>query len=92
MKKVGLEQALRNALDDKRKCAEIQKLTGWESSDISRIKSGQQGIKLELLDAVIGALGYVPVEPRYLDYLAIGNEIGSNCQCARAGYGTCGMH
>ncbi len=88
MERIGIEQAIRKALDDPRKCADIRLATGWDDSAISRIKSGQQGIKLEYIDAIMKVLGYVMVEPAYLDFLAYGCQIGAACRCMRMDGGT----
>lgn len=87
--RIGIETAIRRALDDQRKCGEIMSATGWSASDVSRVKSGQQGIKIEYIDAILASLGYVAVEPAYMDFLAYGCKIGSNCKCAREGGGSC---
>lgn len=90
MERVGIGLAIRRALDDPKKRAEICAVTGWESSDVSRIKAGNQGIKLDNLDDVMKVLGYVCVEPAYMDFLSYGCRVGAACQCAREGRGSCG--
>lgn len=91
MEKVGFGLALRRALDDPNRRAELCEHTGWKDSDVSRIKSGQQGVKIEHLDGVMRIVGVVGVEPAYMDFLAYGCQVGASCRCAREGKGACGV-
>lgn len=90
-RKPALETALRAALSDPSKKAQILDETGWHDSMPSKVLSGDSGITLDKLDRVLSALGLVIVSTEYMDYLAFGNEIGTHCSCARAGYGACGV-
>lgn len=92
MEQIGIGVALRRALDDQRQRSEICEAVGWDGSDVSRIKANTQGIKLEYIDAVMRVLGYVAVEPAYMEFLAYGCRVGANCSCARSGGGACGSH
>ena len=90
MENIGISQAIRCALDDPRLKAKILEAAGWDASAVTRIKSDQQGIKLDRIDDVMRVLGYVAVEPSYMDFLAYGCRVGANCHCARTGGGACG--
>lgn len=89
-RKPAFETALRLALTDPAKKAEIIRATGWHESMPSKVLSGDAGVTLDKLDKALNALGLVVVTASYMDYLAFGNEIGTHCSCARAGYGVCG--
>lgn len=84
-----VEKALREAIADSRKKKAILEATGWDDSMPSKILSGT-GITLERLDKLFSALGLVVTTAGYMDYLAEGNVIGSNCRCARMSMGACG--
>lgn len=86
----AFETALRVALSEPAKKAEILDATGWDESMPSKILSGNSGITLDKLDRALKALGLVVTSVDYMEYLAYGNEIGTHCACARAGYGVCG--
>ncbi|WP_432785041.1 hypothetical protein AAEX37_01980 [Oligella sp. MSHR50489EDL] len=90
-RKPVFETALRAALTDPNKKAEILEATKWHESMPSKVLSGDSGITLDKLDKVLQALGLVIVSTEYMNYLAFGNEIGTHCSCARAGYGACGV-
>ncbi|OFV50058.1 hypothetical protein [Oligella sp. HMSC09E12] len=89
-RKPALETALRAALSDPSKKAQILEETGWHDSMPSKVLSGDSGITLDKLDRVLSSLGLVIVSTEYMNYLAYGNEIGTHCACARAGFGVCG--
>lgn len=86
----SLEHALRDAIRDSDRQALILEATGWDRSMLSKITSGQTGITIDKLDAVVGALGHSLVTRRYLDAIATLCEVGASCECARAGMGECG--
>ncbi len=86
-----VEKALREAIADSRKKKAILEATGWDDSMPSQILGGRTGITLERLDKLFGALGLVVTTAGYMDYLAEGNVIGSNCRCARMSMGACGL-
>ncbi|MBR8654218.1 hypothetical protein KDH83_13030 [Achromobacter sp. Marseille-Q0513] len=89
------ETLLRKALTtmSKAKRAEVMQAAGWkDESSITQVLNGNAGIKLEQLDAVLGAFGMAIVEQWYMDYLARGNAIGASCCRARLSQGTCGAH
>lgn len=86
----AFEDELRAALSEPHKKAEILEATGWDESMPSKVLSGHAGITLEKLDKALQSLGLVVVPVSYMEYLAFGNKIGTNCSCARAGYGVCG--
>lgn len=90
-RKPAFESALRSALADPAKRSAILEQTGWHDSMVSKVLSGDAGITLDKLDKSLNALGLVVVSRRYMDYLAFGNEIGTNCACARAGFDACGV-
>ncbi|MCA8260835.1 DNA-binding protein [Burkholderia multivorans] len=85
-----VERLLREAMADPKAKASILEATGWDASMPSKILSNGAGITLEHLNTVFAALGLVVTTKGYMDYLAQGNVIGSNCRCAREGFGECG--
>ncbi|KVX33421.1 hypothetical protein WT32_02435 [Burkholderia anthina] len=85
-----VERRLREALADPKAKAAVLEATGWDASMPSKILSNGAGITLEHLNTVLTSLGLVVVPESYMDYLAQGNVIGSNCRCAREGFGECG--
>lgn len=91
-KKPAFEAALRVALTDPLIKSEILDATGWDESMPSKVLSGHAGITLEKLDKALQSLGLVVVPVSFMEYLAFGNKIGTNCSCARAGYGVCGKN
>lgn len=86
-----LENLLRQSFNNPVKREAIQRATGWDSTMFSKVQSGQSGITLDKFDAVCRALELSVVEVDYMNWLAKGNEIGSNCLCARQSMGHCGM-
>ncbi|WP_321896002.1 DNA-binding protein [Paraburkholderia heleia] len=85
-----VEKLLREAIADPKKKQAILDATGWDVSMLSKILSNTAGITLEHQTAVIDALDLVIVPKSYMEYLAQGNVIGSNCRCARMSMGACG--
>ena len=85
-----IEQSVREALTDPRKRDDVARAMNWDSSNVSRILSGQMGVTIDKIDALVSSLGYVLVTPRYLNALATMSEVGVHCQCAREGGGECG--
>lgn len=63
---------------------------GWDGSGVSRFLSGQQGVTISKIDAVVNAAGYVLVSKKYFDAIGTLGEVGMNCRCAREGAGECG--
>ncbi len=84
-----VERLLREAMADPKAKAAVLDATGWDASMPSKILSNGAGITLEHLNTVFSALGLVVTTKGYMDYLAQGNVIGSNCRCAREGFGEC---
>lgn len=84
------ESILRTALRDSDNQAAVIDATGWDSTMVSKVISGQNGITIDKLNAVMAALGLTITSVAYMDYLARGNVIGSNCHCARMNMGECG--
>ncbi|MEB2504612.1 DNA-binding protein [Burkholderia sp. BCCIQ04A] len=84
-----VERLLREAMADPKAKAAVLEATGWDASMPSKILSNGAGITLEHLNTVFSALGLVVTTKGYMDYLAQGNVIGSNCRCAREGFGEC---
>lgn len=68
----------------------ISEAAGWDSSNASRFLSGQQGVSIGKIDAVVHAAGYVLVSKKYFDAINTLSEVGVNCRCAREGAGECG--
>lgn len=83
-----IERVLRREL--KETSSAVAEAAGWDSSNVSRVLSGQQGVPIAKLDAVVGAAGYVLVSRKYFDAFTIFGEVGMNCRCAREGGGECG--
>lgn len=67
----------------------FRQVTGWDATMISMVLSGQNGIMIDKLNSVLPALGLTITGVEYMDYLARGNVIGSNCHCARMNMGEC---
>jgi hypothetical protein len=86
----AVENLLRQHLASPKHREALLRETGWDASMISKVTSGTTGITLANLDSVLRALGLSIVTVEYMDYLARGNVIGSNCYCARASMGQCG--
>lgn len=91
MKRIDLATTLRRALTDSSKRAEIIAKLNWSNSDVSRFLAGNQGIPLDKLDALVLAIGYVPVESHYLSAVQTLCVVGSQCECALQGRGACGF-
>lgn len=81
---------LREACEDPRKRQALIDATGWDPSMPNKVKNNVTGITVENIDAVFRSLGLVVTTLEYMDYLARGNVIGSNCYCARVNMGECG--
>ncbi|WP_159990835.1 DNA-binding protein [Pelistega ratti] len=90
-RKPAFEAALRGALSHPEQKGAILTATNWHESMISKVLAGDAGITLDKLDKTLAALGLVVVSRKYMEYLAYGNEIGTNCACARAGFNACGV-
>lgn len=84
------ESILRASLRNPDKQAGVLEHTGWDSTMLSKVISGQNGITIDKLNAVMTSLGLTITSVAYMDYLAEGNVIGSNCKCARVNMGECG--
>src|SRR5262249_47748470 len=85
-----LAAKLREACADSKLQAALCEATGWDSSMPNKVKNNQAGITVEKISQVFRALGLVVTTTEYMDYLARGNLIGSNCECARMNMGECG--
>jgi hypothetical protein len=85
-----IEQALRSALTSQGR-HEVMETVGWDKSAVSRFLDGQQGVPIDKLDKLVGAVGFVLVTREYLDAIATLSRVGVNCECARAGQGECGI-
>ena len=68
----------------------VAEAAGWDASNVSRVLSGQQGVPVAKLDAIVGAAGYVLISRKYFDAIGTLGEVGMHCHCARAGGGECG--
>lgn len=92
--RLTVERVLRDALSDPRRRESISEAAGWRdsSSTSSRVLSGQQGLQLDKLDAVLLAAGLTVVTPGYLDWLSKGAVMGANCWCERNSMGACGAN
>jgi hypothetical protein len=86
-----IERVLRAAIGDAKLKAKILEVTGWDESMPSKVINGQAGILLKHFDAICKVLDLAVAEVAYMNYLAQGNQIGSNCACARASMGACGQ-
>lgn len=67
-----------------------QEAVGWDAPAVSRFLSGQQGVPIGKIDALVAAAGYVLVSREYLEAIGILSEVGVHCRCAREGGGECG--
>ncbi|QOQ84338.1 XRE family transcriptional regulator [Comamonas thiooxydans] len=83
-----IERALRQSLSQPGSA--VAEAAGWDSSNVSRVLSGQQGVPIAKLDSVVSAAGYVMVSREYLDAIGVLSRVGAYCHCARAGGGECG--
>ncbi|QRQ89128.1 hypothetical protein [Cupriavidus oxalaticus] len=88
-KPVRIEQTLREALTGPGR-VDVQRAIGWDDSNISRFLSGNQGVVIDKLDAMVSAVGYVLITRKYLDAVTTLGEVGMHCECAREGLGECG--
>lgn len=86
---IKIEQRLRDVLTSPQRHT-VQQAIGWDDSQVSRFLSGQQGIPLNKIDALISAVSFVCVTVKYLDAITTLGEVGVHCACARAGHGECG--
>lgn len=77
-----IEQALRAALSSKGRM-EVVDAVGWDKSAVSRFLDNQQGVTIDKIDKLVGAVGYVLVEKKYLDAIVTLGRVGVNCQCVR---------
>lgn len=91
MQRIDLATAIRRRLTDSANRTALIAAMGWSGSDASRILAGQQGIPLEKLDTLMTEIGYVPVESKYLSAMQTMCVVGSQCECALAGKGACGI-
>lgn len=92
MQRIDLATAIRRKLTDSQQRQQIIDVLGWSNSDVSRFLAGNQGIPLDKLDALITAIGYVPVESHYLSAVQTLCVVGSQCECALSGRGACGIN
>lgn len=84
-----IEQSLRAALTGPGR-QQVTDAVGWDKSQVSRFLSGEGGITIDKIDALVGSVGFVLVSTRYLDAVAVMGEVGMHCECARQGRGECG--
>ena len=63
---------------------------GCSKSTVSRVLSGQQGVPIGKIDALVNAAGFVLISRKYLEAIGTLGEVGMYCHCARAGGGECG--
>ncbi|MEK6418444.1 MAG: hypothetical protein V4801_02490 [Burkholderia gladioli] len=75
---------------DKARTDDLAKAVGWSNDMAEKICAGSTGVVAERMAAFLSHLGLVVTTKEYMDYLARGNVIGSNCHCARANMGECG--
>lgn len=85
-----IEQALRSAFTSQGR-HEVMETVGWDKSAVSRFLDSQQGVPIDKLDKLVGAVGFVLVTREYLDAIVTLSRVGVNCECARAGQGECGI-
>ncbi|VVD29185.1 DNA-binding protein [Paraburkholderia dioscoreae] len=83
-------ERLSKACSDKRAKADIADAVGWGVDMLDKVKNNCAGIPIDRIPALFKALGLVVATTEYMDYLARGNVIGSNCHCARMNMGECG--
>lgn len=84
-----IEQILRLKLSSSERRNVMEQLE-WDDSQVSRFLSGNQGVTINKIDALVAAVGYVLVTRRYLDAISTLSEVGVHCECARQGHGECG--
>lgn len=70
----------------------VAEAAGWDGPNVSRVLSGQQGVTIGKIDAIVHAAGFVLVSRKYLEAIGTLSEVGANCHCARAGGGECGAN
>jgi hypothetical protein len=84
-----LRRALLNMSKEQRQA--VMRAAGWDDdSSVSKVLTGNAGIKLDQLDAILAIFGLTVAEVDYMNYLAKGNTIGANCCRTRASRGQCG--
>lgn len=83
-----IERVLRQNLSQPKSA--VAEAAGWDASNVSRVLSGQQGVPVTKLDAIVAAAGYVLISRRYFDAIGTLGEVGMHCHCARTGGGECG--
>lgn len=86
----SLETAIRSALSGPGKKKMMDALD-IDPSQCSRIMSGQAGITMGRLDAVVAETGFVLVTKHFIDCMAGLAGVGAACKCAREGGGVCGL-
>ncbi|UWX75351.1 DNA-binding protein [Burkholderia gladioli] len=74
---------------NKKRKSEVAQAVGWSDDMMEKVFTGT-GVVAEKMGPFLAALGLVVTTKEYMDYLARGNVIGSNCHCARANMGECG--
>jgi hypothetical protein len=84
----SIERVLRQHLSQPG--SSVQEAAGWDAPSVSRFLSGQQGVPIGKIDALVGAAGFVLVSRKYLDAIGTLGEVGMYCRCARVGHGECG--
>jgi len=87
----SIERGLRSALTNPRVSTQVADALSWDNSQVSRFLSGTLGLTIDKVDIAIQALGFVCVQPKYLDAMATLCQVGASCACARKGLGECGM-
>lgn len=83
-----IERVLRQHLSQPGSAA--QDAAGWDGPSVSRFLSGQQGVPIGKIDALVNAAGFVLISRKYLEAIGTLGEVGMYCHCARAGGGECG--
>lgn len=86
-----IESAIREALTNPQSSQQVKDAVGWDAPSVTRFLSGQSGVTIDKLDALMLSVGYVAVSSRYLDALGTMSEVGTHCKCARQGKGECGV-
>lgn len=72
-----IEHILRLKLSSKERNT-VMKQLGWDESQVSRFLSGNQGVTINKIDALVAAVGYELVTRRYLDAISTLSE----CWCS----------
>ncbi|WP_186267798.1 hypothetical protein [Burkholderia gladioli] len=83
-------EKLKQIRGDKKKTDELAKAVGWSTDMAEKVCAGTAGVVPERMPSFLSHLGLLVTTEGYMDYLAQGNVIGSNCRCARANMGECG--